>query len=130
MKNRSDFEKSYFHDGTKDTLSNGADAALPGKRRLTFIYYLNEPPTATDVDVGGKLRVYNVPRQTNEKVKENGESFMDIAPALGTLVVFRRCVCSKQLMHCSIIIHFFTFFLLFFKSYPSFPCSVTWLSMR
>ena len=109
LRSRSDFEKSYHQDGTKDTLSNDADAALPGKRRLTFIYYLNEPPTATDVDVGGKLRVYNVPRQTNEKLKENGESIMDIAPALGTLVVFRRCVCSQQLMQCSIIILFFTF---------------------
>eukprot|EP01032_Pedospumella_encystans_P026371 gene26371-29793_t len=52
LKNRSDFEKSYFQKGTKDTLSNDADAALPGKRRLTFIYYLNEQPSETGVDVG------------------------------------------------------------------------------
>lgn len=72
----------------------------PGKRRLTFIYYLNDPDTfASNMNVGGNLRVYNIPDTTttgDAPSNQDPETFMDIAPVLGTLVVFRRYIFNQS----------------------------------
>ena len=78
-----------------DSASAGAavdPAKCPGRRRLTFIYYLNAAVDAVAAkETGGQLRIHNLPA-VGESCGET--SYMDIEPTLGTLVVFRRCVIS------------------------------------
>ena len=62
-----------------------------GTRRLTFVYYLNE----TTPSSGGNLRLYNLPRRAAGTSATAAETCLEVVPALGTLVVFRRFLPSQ-----------------------------------
>lgn len=50
------------------------------------MFYLNDAQVGGDA--GGELRLHDVPRRP--KGDPGPESYMDVQPDLGTLVVFRR----------------------------------------
>jgi Rps23 Pro-64 3,4-dihydroxylase Tpa1-like proline 4-hydroxylase len=65
--------------------ANSSSSAHRGQRRLTFVYYLND--SSGGEGAGGELRLHDVPRRLSSA---DPESHLDVAPTLGTLVVFRR----------------------------------------
>jgi Rps23 Pro-64 3,4-dihydroxylase Tpa1-like proline 4-hydroxylase len=91
-----------------DTASDSS-GNVRGVRRLTFVYYLNEK-VETAMNSGGQLRIHDVPRRPAGSTQP--ETYMDVEPELGTLVVFRRSdlrCCVVVLVHseqasCSLLL--------------------------